>query len=41
MPGGTEMTYSLNIAIKIMIAIILAVIFGNGSVVAFNHIQPK
>ena len=24
-----------------MIAIILSVIFGNGSVVAFNHIQPK
>ena len=42
MPGGTEdMTYSLNLIIRIMIAAVLAVIFGNGSVVAFNHIQPK
>ncbi len=35
------MSYTVNIAIKIMIAIILAVIFGNGSVVAFNHIPAK
>ena len=35
------MTYSVNIAARIVIAIILAVIFGSGSVVAFNHIQPK
>ena len=35
------MTYSTNILLKIVIAIILSVIFGNGSVVAFNHIQPK
>lgn len=35
------MTYSVNIVIRIVIAIILAVIFGNGSVVAFNRIQPK
>ena len=35
------MTYSVNIIIRIVIAIILAVVFGNGSVVAFNHIQPK
>ena len=35
------MTYSANILLKIVIAIILSVIFGNGSVVAFNHIQPK
>lgn len=35
------MTYSVNIVIRIMIAIALAVIFGNGSVVAFNNIDPK
>ena len=35
------MTYSVNILIKIAIAAILAVIFGNGSVVAFNNIAPK
>ena len=35
------MTYSADIMIRIVIAIILAVVFGNGSVVAFNHIQPK
>ena len=35
------MTYSANIILRIVIAIILAVLFGNGSVVAFNHIRPK
>ena len=35
------MTYSVNIVIRILIAIILAVVFGNGSVVAFNNIRPK
>ena len=35
------MTYSINIIIRIVIAIILAVVFGNGSVVAFNNIRPK
>lgn len=35
------MTYSINLIIRIVIAAVLAVIFGNGSVVAFNHIQPK
>ena len=42
MPGGTEdMTYSVNIAIRIVTAIILAVFFGSGSVVAFNNIRAK
>jgi Flp pilus assembly protein protease CpaA len=42
MPGGTEdMTYSVNIVIRIAIAIILAVFFGSGSVVAFNNIRAK
>ncbi len=35
------MTYSANLIIRIVIAIILAVVFGNGSVVAFNNIRPK
>ena len=35
------MTYSANLIIRIVIAAVLAVIFGNGSVVAFNNIQPK
>ena len=35
------MTYSVNLIIRIVIAIILAVVFGNGSVVAFNNIRPK
>lgn len=35
------MTYSANIILRIVIAIMLAVFFGNGSVVAFNHIRPK
>lgn len=42
MPGGTEvMTYSVNIAIRVIIAAALAVLLGNGSVVAFNRIDPK
>lgn len=42
MPGGTEdMTYSVNLIIRIVIATALAVIFGNGSVVAFNNIRPQ
>ncbi len=42
MPGGTEdMTYSVNIIVRIVIAAVLAVIFGNGSVVAFNNIRAK
>ncbi|MBQ6388982.1 MAG: prepilin peptidase [Mogibacterium sp.] len=35
------MTYSFNIVIRIVIAIALAVLLGNGSVVAFNNIRPK
>ena len=35
------MTYSANLIMRIVIAIMLAVVFGNGSVVAFNHIRPK
>lgn len=35
------MTYSYNLIIRILIAIALAVILGNGSVVAFNNIRPK
>ncbi len=35
------MTYTINIVIKIVIATAAAVIFGNGSVVAFNHIPQK
>ena len=35
------MTYSVNIVIRIVTAIILAVFFGNGSVVAFNNINAK
>lgn len=35
------MTYSVNILIRIAIAIILAVFLGNGSVVAFNNIAQK
>lgn len=35
------MTYSVNILIRITIAIILAVFLGNGSVVAFNNIAQK
>ena len=35
------MTYTINIVIKIVIATAAAVIFGNGSVVAFNHLPQK
>lgn len=35
------MTYEVNLIIRIVIAIALAVFFGNGSVVAFNNIRPK
>ena len=42
MPGGTEsMTYTTSLVIRILIAAALAVLLGNGSVVAFNHINPK
>ncbi len=35
------MSYSVDIVLRIVTAIILAVLFGNGSVVAFNNIRPK
>ena len=35
------MAYSADIIIRIVIAVALAVLFGNGSVVAFNNIRPK
>ncbi len=35
------MAYSADIIIRILIAVALAVLFGNGSVVAFNNIRPK
>lgn len=35
------MNYEINLIIRIVIAIALAVLFGNGSVVAFNNIRPK
>lgn len=35
------MSYEVNLIIRIAIAIALAVLFGNGSVVAFNNIKPK
>lgn len=35
------MYYSINLALRIATAIILAVLFGNGSVVAFNNIRPQ
>lgn len=35
------MTYTFNIVIKIVIAAAAAIIFGNGSVVAFNHMPQK
>lgn len=35
------MTYTINIIIKIIIATAAAILFGNGSVVAFNHLPQK
>lgn len=35
------MTYTINLVIKIVIATAAAILFGNGSVVAFNHIPEK
>ncbi len=35
------MAYSANIILRIVIAIVLAVFFGNGSVVAFNNVRAK
>lgn len=42
MPGGTrELSYTVNLTIRIIVAAALAVILGNGSVVAFNNIRAK
>ncbi|NLY87709.1 MAG: prepilin peptidase [Clostridiales bacterium] len=35
------MSYTVDLVIRIMVATALAVIFGNGSVVAFNNIKPS
>lgn len=35
------MSYGIDIVLRIVTAIILAVLLGNGSVVAFNNIRPK
>ncbi len=35
------MTYPVDLIIRIMVAAVLAVILGNGSVVAFNNIKPE
>ncbi|MBE6028226.1 MAG: hypothetical protein E7227_06470 [Clostridiales bacterium] len=35
------MQYSIDLVLRIVIAVICAVVFGNGSVVAFNRIKPQ
>ncbi len=35
------MTYTTDLIIRLIVAAIIAVFFGNGSVVAFNNIRPK
>ena len=35
------MNYEISLIVKIVIATALAILFGNGSVVAFNNIRPK
>ena len=35
------MEYSATLIMRIIIAAVLAILFGNGSVVAFNRIKPR
>jgi len=39
--SGDSMNYTIGLVIRIVIATVLAVILGNGSVVAFNHLPQK